>query len=62
MKKSVLVKVGDRFEHQIVDMTQDEIAEFERQQEEAPEPEPTPEERISELEAAMEVLLSGRTE
>lgn len=33
-------------EAQNVDMTPEEIAEYERQQEEAPEPEPTSEERI----------------
>lgn len=32
------------------DMTADEIAELEKMQSEAPEPEPTPEERIKELE------------
>ena len=44
------------------DATPEEIVEFERIQAEMPEPEPTPDERISELESAMEVLLSGRTE
>ena len=39
-----------------VEMTADEIAEMERQQAEMPEPEPTPEERIAELEAQNQML------
>ncbi len=50
----------------IRDMSQDEIAQIEasRKQAEAemPKSEPTPEERIAELEAALELLLSGVTE
>lgn len=38
------------------DATPDEIAELERQQAEAPELQPTPEERISELEAQNQML------
>jgi hypothetical protein len=44
------------------DLTPEEVAEMERMAAEMPEPEPTPEERIAELEAAMELLLSGVTE
>ena len=50
------------------DMTPEEVAEFEKLVAEAPEPEPTPEERIAalekdnaELREAMEALLSGVT-
>ena len=39
-----------------VEMTAEEIAEFERQQAELPEPEPTPEERLAELEAQKQML------
>lgn len=42
--------------------TPDEIAEFEAMLPETPTPMPTPEERIAELEEAMEMLLSGVTE
>ena len=52
----------------IRDMTPEEIAELEKLVAEAPEPEPTPEERIAalekdnaELREAMEALLSGVT-
>ena len=38
------------------DATPDEIAEFVRQQAELPEPEPTPEERLAELEAQNQML------
>lgn len=45
------------------DMTAAELAELEKQQSEAPEPEPTPEERIKELEeqlkAVTTILLGG---
>ena len=44
------------------DMTPDELAEYERMQAELPPPQPSPEERIAELEAALELLLSGVTE
>lgn len=51
------------------DMTAEEIAELEKLTEEAPQPEPTPEERIAaleqdnaELRAALEALISGVTE
>lgn len=57
MKKSVLVKVGDHLERQIVDMTPDEIAEMERQQEEIPVPEPTPEERLDALETTTDDII-----
>ena len=39
-----------------VDMTPEEIAEFERQQEELSEPEPTPEERLDKLEPRTDAL------
>ena len=39
-----------------VEMTAEEIAEFERQQEEMPEPESTPEERLAELETQNQML------
>ena len=38
------------------DMTAEEIAEMEKAQEEMPEPEPTPEERIAQLEAQNQML------
>lgn len=45
------------------DMTPEEIAELEKMQSEAPEPEPTPEERIKQLEeqlkAVSTILLGG---
>lgn len=45
------------------DMTAEEIAELEKMQSEAPEPEPTPEERIKQLEeqlkAVSTILLGG---
>ena len=45
------------------DMTAEEIAELEKMQTEAPEPEPTPEERIKQLEeqlkAVTTILLGG---
>lgn len=47
----------------IVDMTPEEIAELEKMQSEAPEPEPTPEDRIKQLEeqlkAVTTILLGG---
>lgn len=46
-----------------VEMTAEEIAEFERQQAEMPEPEPTPEERLAIMEDAFaelcEVIFNG---
>lgn len=39
------------------DMTEEEIAEFERQQAEIPEPEPTPEERIEALETTTDDIV-----
>lgn len=42
--------------------TPEEAAEFDRQRAELPEPQPTPEERIAELEAALDMLLKGVTE
>ena len=44
------------------DMTPEEIAEYERMAAEFPTPEPTPEQRISDLEEALALLLSGVTE
>lgn len=44
------------------EMTAEEIAEMERMNAERPEPAQTPEERIADLEAALELLLSGVTE
>lgn len=44
------------------EMTQEEIAEYEALQALMPPPEPTPEERIAELEEALALLLSGVTE
>lgn len=47
----------------IIDMTDDELAELEKMQSEMPEPEPTPEERIKQLEeqlkAVTTILLGG---
>ena len=52
-----------------VEMTPEEISDFERQHAETPPPEPTPEERIEKLETenaylkeALELILSGATE
>ena len=52
-----------------IDMTPEEVAEFEKLVAEAPEPEPTPDERIAALEQynaelrdALEALLLGVTE
>lgn len=42
-----------------IELTPEEIAEIQRMQSEIPEPEPTAEERIAELEEAMDMLLSG---
>lgn len=44
------------------DMTPEEIAEYERMAAEMPAPEPTPEERIQDLEEALALILSGVTE
>ena len=44
------------------EMTAEEIAELERMAAEMPEPEPTAEERIAELEEALALILSGVTE
>lgn len=44
------------------EMTAAEIEESERAAAETSRPEPTPEERIAELEEALELLLSGVTE
>ena len=44
------------------DMVPEEIAIIERLTAETPAPEPTPEERIRDLEEALELLLSGVTE
>lgn len=43
------------------EMTADEIAELERMAQELPPPEPTADERLAELEEALELLLSGVT-
>ena len=45
-----------------IDMTAEEIAEFEQLAAETPAPEPTAEERIAVLEEALNMLLSGVTE
>lgn len=39
------------------DMTAEELAEFEKMQSEAPEPEPTPDERIKELETVTDDII-----
>lgn len=44
------------------ELTAEEIAELERMAAEMPEPEPTAEERIAELEEALALILSGVTE
>ena len=46
---------------QVIEMTAEEIAELERLTQELPPPEPTVDERITELEEALELLLSGVT-
>ena len=43
------------------EMTAEEIAELERLAQELPPPEPTTDERIDELEEALDMLLSGVT-
>lgn len=44
------------------EMTAEEIAEYERMEAEKPIPEPSAEDRIAQLEEALELLLSGVTE
>lgn len=44
-----------------IDLTTEEIAELERLAQELPPPEPTTDERIAELEEALDMLLSGVT-
>lgn len=46
---------------QYIDLTAEEIAELERQAQELPPPEPSMDERVAELEEALELLLSGVT-
>ena len=46
---------------QYIEMTAEEIAELERMAQELPLPEPTTDERLAELEEALEMLLSGVT-
>ena len=46
---------------QVIEMTAEEIAELERMAQELPPPEPTTDERLAELEEALELLLSGVT-
>lgn len=46
---------------QYIEMTAEEIAELERMAQELPPPEPTTDERLAELEEALEMLLSGVT-
>ena len=46
---------------QYIEMTAEEIAELERLTQELPPPEPTVDERVAELEEALELLLSGVT-
>lgn len=59
------VKAYDTITKQIIyrDMTAEEIAELEKMQSEMPEPEPTPEDRIKQLEeqlkAVTTILLGG---
>lgn len=53
---------GEKSEKEIPPLTPEEIAERERLQAETPAPEKTQEERIAELEEALEMLLSGVTE
>lgn len=43
------------------DMSPEEIAEYQRLTAEFPAPEPTPEERIKDLEEALDLILSGVT-
>ena len=45
----------------LVEMTAEEIAELERLEQELPPPEPTTDERLADLEEALELLLSGVT-
>lgn len=45
----------------MVEMTAEEIAELERMAQELPPPEPTTDERLAELEEALDMLLSGVT-
>ena len=45
----------------MVEMTAEEIAELERMAQELPPPEPTTDDRLAELEEALELLLSGVT-
>lgn len=47
---------------QYIEMTAEEIAELERLTQEMQPPEPTMDERMAELEEALELLLSGVTE
>ena len=47
---------------QYVSLSPEEIAELERQAQELPPPEPTMDERVGELEEALELLLTGVTE
>ena len=51
-----------RLNGEIVEMTAEEIEEIKQMQANAPEPEPTAEERIAELEEALALILSGVTE
>ena len=46
---------------QYIEMTAEEIAELERMAQALPPPEPTTDERLAELEEALELLLSGVT-
>ena len=46
---------------QYIEMAAEEIAELERMAQELPPPEPTTDERLAELEEALEMLLSGVT-
>lgn len=46
---------------QVIEMTAEEIAELERMAQELPPSEPTADERLAELEEALDMLLSGVT-
>lgn len=44
------------------ELTREELEEYEKMAAQMPAPEPTPEERIAQLEEALDLLLSGVTE
>ena len=57
MKKNILIKIGERYESRNVEMTPEEEAEFERQQAELPDLEPTPLERLDALETTTDDMI-----